>query len=180
MINVTDIAKRALEGDKEATNYLKSIKMGLYLKVFNPTERLWEQRKKDGPLHIMDANSVVIKPGKFEGNLYNRIKAYNDSWFTDQNEKAYLDNVTIYLLQDLTSTSKMYARYIEHIYINIVDKLVITKKHEKAASSEWRLCPNGILETDINNIHNELIDEIMYDSNKISRREMYNLDSFQI
>lgn len=180
MENVTQIFIDGINGDKEAQKRLKEIKQGVYLKVFRPHEELWERRRVGGEKHYMEAGSVVIKPGKFEGNLWGRCAQYDKSWFySSSDKKAYQDNVTIYLMADLTGTGD-YAKMVENNYISIVEDHLDVVKHEKGGSSEWRLAIGEVTEELIIRIHKELMSEIAWDCKCPSRAKRYNLQVLDI
>jgi len=174
MINITQTLKDAINGNKEAKKELQSVKQGLYLMVFQPNHELYELRK--GRKHTIQAGTTVIKPGKFEDGLFNRTSSYNKVWLYESNDQpAFLENVQIYLMADVSETTNHYVRVLENNYISIVKDVIKTFKHEKSASSEWMLSLEEVTIDKINKIYETLQEEIQYDSLSKSRSTRYNL-----
>ena len=174
MNNITQLLKDAIEGNKESKKQLQSIEQGLYLMVFEPTQSIYEQRKSGK--HTIEAGTTVIKPGKFESGLFSRTGSYNKVWLYENNDQpAFLDNVQVYLMCDVTETTGHYVRSLEHNYLSIVKDVIKTSKHEKSASSEWMLSLEEVTNDKISEIYNTLQDEIKYDSMSPSRSKRYNL-----
>lgn len=178
MINITQLLKEAINGNKESEKKLQSIGQGLYLMVFKPTQSIYEYRK-NGKKHIIKAGTTVLKPGKFESsstNLYKRTSSYNKVWKYESNDQpAFLENVEVYLMCDTSYTVNQYTGLLEQNYLNIVKDVIKTSKHEKSASSEWMLCLEEVTESKINEIYQTLQEEILYDSLNESRSKRYNL-----
>ena len=175
MINITQLLKEAINGNKESEKKLQSIGQGLYLMVFKPTQSIYEYRK-NGKKHIIKAGTTVLKPGKCEGGIYKRTSDYNAVWKYESNDQpAFFDNVQIYLICDVTKTTNHYVRSLEHNYISIVKDVIKTSKHEKSAGSEWMLSLEEVTDNKINEIYQTLQEEILYDSLNESRSKRYNL-----
>ena len=75
---------------------------------------------------------------------------------------------------DLTGTKGSYVRSLEYSYVSILEDLLIVNKHEKSASSEWRLI-SSISIDDIKKICAVLTDEVHYDMKSNSLNKRFNL-----
>ena len=179
MKDITKIIKLAFEGNKESIKYLQSIEKGLYIMVFKPSEAIYEIRKNPNKPHIIEGNTIVIKPGKFENGFFSRIRGgngYNEVWkYKSNHEKAFLDNVKVYMMCDLTNSINKYVRVAEINFITIVKEILKVVKQEKSAS-EWLLSTEDVSEKDIIKIHKVLEEDIKHDCLSESKSKRFGLN----
>lgn len=127
---------------------LNSIKRGIYLHVFQPSEEIYENRKNKE--HIILSDTIVFKPGKFTGGLFGRCKSYYKSWkYKSTHEYCMLNEVKTYLIVDLSSYNNDYVSRVEAGLTSIIEKVIgKTERQENGSKSEYRLLNKEVQLTD--------------------------------
>jgi hypothetical protein len=135
-------------------SYLNQIKIGLYVMVFenNSDVQVFDKNKmKDGSVGkvVVPENSVVIKTGKFENGLLNRLNDYyKHTHFKGHNESSafieILRSIKVFAMDDLKANypSTRFAAVFEQYWNQSVfhkfnDAGALSKKQNKR--SEYRL-----------------------------------------
>ena len=123
-MNITSKLKAAYEGDKIAIKELNEIKQGLYIIVMKPTFKVNEFAKSKIKQTI-EAGKIMIKPGKFEGGMWNRFKAsgsmYNNVWFDENNNKCFNEFTETYLVCDVSHSVGKYLRALESTLVSNIE-----------------------------------------------------------
>ena len=125
-MNITSKLKAAYEGDKEAIDELNKIKEGLYIIVMKPTFKVTEFGKKSNPIkQTIEAGKIMIKPGKFEGGMWNRFRAsgsmYNNVWLNENKEKCFNEFTETYLVCDVSHSVGKYVRALESTMVSNIE-----------------------------------------------------------
>jgi hypothetical protein len=139
MKNLTPLLRSAIiDGNRESILVAKSIRSGIYLHVYAPTEDIYENRTS-GTNDIV-AGTVVIKPGKFSSSIYNRCKSYNSAWkLKSDDSPCFLHGqVTTYLIADLSAYSSSYAGRVEESLAPIRDSIFKDCIKYEGSKSEYR------------------------------------------
>lgn len=147
MIYLTDDLKKAIEEEnKDSITFLKKIKKGIYIHIFNPKENVYEMRKNIP--HIIESGTTVIKPGKFTGGLYGRTRGYTKCWkYQSTDGYCFLNEVKSYLIVDLSEFENDYVARIEagltSVICYVLGKESISS-YEQGSKSEYRKLKKGM------------------------------------
>lgn len=176
-MNITKYLKAAIEGDQESIQYLKSIKKGIYIVVFNPDRNISERHKKN---FTIPAGHIVIKPGKFKNNLHYRFcgaKGYNDVWcYSDSGECALGETAQVFLLTDVSYTVGDYESTIETYMAPTVKRIFESAELLKGGKEYYRVDDTlKVVEQKINNIKHLVNDEVKEDKKSSFKRITFNL-----
>ena len=176
-MNITKYIKAAIDGDQESIQYLKSIKKGIYIVVFNPDSNISEKYKND---FTINAGDIVIKPGKFKNNLHYRFcgaKGYNDIWrYSDTEESALCDSAQVFLLTDVSYTVGDYEATVETYMAPTVKRIFDSAELLKGGKEYYRVDDTmKIVDQKINNIKHLVNDEVKEDKKSSFKRITFNL-----
>jgi hypothetical protein len=160
--------------NKKVKKWLKSdnsIKKGIYLIHFKPTNMMYEVRnlsKQPFKKHVIEKDEIVLKSGKFTAGIKNRVfgssgyaKYWKYEYEVQGRERTLSDcfekSTTIYLIADLSNYNE--NEYIElvEVYTKLILKRSGVEKQEKANSEYFKFTKNinGLL-NDINKIRDKV------------------------
>ena len=114
-MDISDHVNKASQKDKASVDYLKSIKKGVYIIIFNPKEELHSSLANKSH-HIIEQDSVVVKPGKFKNNLHYRLfgnKSYNRVWVNKKNKEVFAENAKVFLIAETSDTNNDFEQKLE-------------------------------------------------------------------